>query len=213
MPPETRDGRKWGGTLGTSTDPDPYAILFVNARPLIKTSVQTDTLMPTWPGSPAGNFRVQDGDRFRVELWDSNPVNDHPIGVKELGLLSPELLGVGEADVECDSGARVRIAFQPPRARFGLGLYYELRVGEAFVTRVYEESPAGHAGLRAGDQIMSLEGRPVSSMKSGEVQSVINTPHVAGLPIEVVHQGGEKLALTLNEGPVYPLFSEVGTLR
>jgi hypothetical protein len=213
VPPETRDGRKWGGTLGTSTNPDPYAILFVNGRVLIKTPSQASTLAPTWPDAPAGNFRVQDTDRYRVELWDKNPVNDHPIGVKEVGLLSEEVLSAGEVDVECDTGAHVRVAFQPPRVRFGLGFYYELRVGEAFVTRAYEESPAGRAGVKPGDQIMALDGKPVSAMKAGEVQSIINTPHVAGLAMELRHANGQKAALELKEGPVYPLFSEMGTLR
>jgi len=213
VPPETRDGRKWGGTLGTSTNPDPYAVLFVNGRVLIKTPVQADTLSPTWPGGPAGNFRVNETDRFRIELWDSNPVNDHPIGVKELGTLTQEVVSAGEADLECDSGAHVRVAFQPAHARYGYGLYYELRVGEAFITRVYEESPAGRAGLKPGDQLVSLEGKPVSGMKAGEVQSVINTPHIAGLPLEALHPSGAKVSILLKEGPVYPLFSETGSLR
>ena len=212
VPPQTRDGRKWGGDLGRGT-PDPYAVLLVNGSVLIKTPVQSNTLEPTWPSGPAGNFRVKETDRFRIELWDSKTVNDHPIGIKDMGPLSEEVQHLKEADLECDTGAQVRVAFEPPHARMGLGLHYELRVGEAYVTRVYEESPAGRAGLKAGDQILSLEGRDVSAMKSLEVQSSLNTPHVEGLAMKVRHRGGEELAVTLKDGPIYPLFAEIGTLR
>ena len=158
-------------------------------------------------------FSRQRDRPLSIELWDSKTVNDHPIGIKDMGPLSEEVQHLKEADLECDTGAQVRVAFEPPHARMGLGLHYELRVGEAYVTRVYEESPAGRAGLKAGDRILSLEGREVSAMKSLEVQSSLNTPHVEGLAMKVRHRGGEELAVTLKDGPIYPLFAEIGTLR
>jgi len=212
VPAETRDGRKWGSDLGRKS-PDPYAVLLVNGKLLLKTPSQGGTLNPTWPEAPAGNFRLKDTDRFRVELWDSNTINDHPIGVKEVGRLDEEIERTGEADVECDSGAHVRIAFEPAHGRLGLGFYYELRIGEAYVTRMYQESPAGRAGIKPGDQIMMLDGKPVANMKTAEVQSILNTPHMNGLAITIRHAGGAEQALTLKEGAIYPLFSEMGTLR
>jgi hypothetical protein len=212
VPEQTRDGRRWGGDLGRPA-PDPYAILFLNGKPLFKTPVQGNTLEPTWPDGPAGNFRLRPTDRFRVEVWDSNPINDHPIGIKEIGELNDETERTGEADVECDTGAKVRIAFEPARARLGLGFYYELRIGQAFVTRVYEESPAGRSGIKPGDQILMLDNKSVADMKSGEVQSIINTPHMDGLPIKIRHADGKEVNLTLKEGAIFPLFSEMGTFR
>jgi hypothetical protein len=213
IPPETRDGRRWGGDL-TGHAPDPYALLLLNGKVLLKTPVQSSSLSPTWPDGPAGNFRLHEGDRFRVELWDSNTIHDRPIGIKDIGMLSEEILSTGEADVECDTGARVRVAFEPAHARIGLGFHYELRVGEVFVTRVYEESPAGRAGMRPGDEVMSLDGKPVASLKPAEVQSTLNTPHSDALAIVIRHPGSTpSVSLSLKEGAVYPAFSEVGTLR
>ncbi|HKQ68597.1 MAG TPA: PDZ domain-containing protein [Polyangiaceae bacterium] len=211
VPQETRDGRKWGGDLGRGT-PDPYAVLFVNGKLLLKTPVQSGTLAPTWPDGPAGNFRIKNTDRFRVELWDSKAINDHPIGVKEIGTIDEESVQSGEVEVECDSGAKVRIAFEPAHARLGLGFYYELRIGEAFVTRLYDESPAGRGGLKPGDQIVWLDGKPVSGMKSAEVTSIINTPHMNGLAMKI-RRAGQESAITLKDGAIYPLFSEMGSLR
>ena len=31
--------------------------------------------------------------------------------------------------------------------------------------------------------------------------------------MKVRHRGGEELAVTLKDGPIYPLFAEIGTLR
>jgi membrane-associated protease RseP (regulator of RpoE activity) len=212
VPGQTRDGRKWGGDLAGHT-PDPYAVLFLNGKMLLKTPAQSGTLAPTWPDGPAGNFRLRDGDRFRVELWDSNTLHDHPIGIKEIGALSEEMQATGEAEVECDTGARVRIAFEPAHGRVGLGFYYELRIGEVFVTRVYEQSPAGRAGVKPGDQILTLDGKPVAKLKTPEVRSILNTPHLDGLTMTVQHPHGQEVALTLKEGAIYPLFSEIGQLR
>ncbi|MET0591684.1 MAG: PDZ domain-containing protein [Polyangiaceae bacterium] len=212
VPETTRDGRRWGGDL-TKGGPDPYAILYVNGKPLIKTPTHPNTLQPTWPDGPAGNFHIDPNDRFRVELWDSNPINDHPIGIREFKELTEDEERRGEIDLECDTGARVRVALEPAHARLGLGFYYELRVGEVFVTRVYKESPAGRSGLKPGDQILTLENRPVAEMKKGEVQSLINTPHLEGLPAKIRHAGGQEATVTLKEGAIYPFYSEIGTFR
>jgi hypothetical protein len=212
VPEQTRDGRKWGGSLGRAA-PDPYAILLVNGQPLIKTPTQSSTLQPTWPDGPAGNFHIESTDHFRVELWDSNPINDHPIGIKEFKELTEDEERRGEIDLECDSGARVKVAIEPARSRLGLGFYYELRVGEIVVTRVYKESPAGRAGIKPGDQLTMLDNKPVAQMKTGEVQSIINTPHLEGMPTKIRHENGQEIAVTLKEGAIFPLFSEIGTLR
>jgi hypothetical protein len=213
VPAETRDGRKWGGDLGNST-PDPYAELFLNGQLLLKTPAQSGTMNPTWPNAPAGNFRLSEGDRFRVELWDSRAIHDHPIGIKEIGMISEdEVQTASEGGVECDTGARVRVAFEPAHARLGLGFFYELRIGEVYVTRVYEESPAGRAGIKPGDQVLTLDGKAVANLKTVEIQSILNTPHLEGVAMTIQHPHGSSLSLSLKEGSIYPLFSEIGTLR
>jgi hypothetical protein len=207
VPSRTRDGRQWDAIGGSA--PDPYAILFVNGKVLLKTPVQSDTLTPTWPKGPRGNFRIEETDRLRVELWDSNPLNDHPIGVKDLAgdLMNPG--DSGEIDVECESGAHVRLAMEPAHALFGLGFFYELRTNDAaFVTRTYEESPASRAGIKAGDEILKIGGRAVTQMKEGELQSALNTTHPGGLVLQLRHPDRSEVEIELKEGAVYPLASE-----
>jgi hypothetical protein len=211
VPPETRDGRKWDATGNAA--PDPYATLSLKRKVIIKTPVQSNTTSPTWPDAPAGNFRLRPGDRFRVELWDSNPLSDHPIGVKDVVSLDDDNVSNGKVDIMFDTGAEIVIGVEPPRARYGLGFSYELRVGEAYVTRVHQESPANRVGIKTGDQILTLGGEPVAKMKPTEVQSKLNTPHLSGLPIELRHRDGSQIKLDLKDGAIYPLYEEVGTLR
>jgi hypothetical protein len=211
VPRETRDGRKWDAVGGHA--PDPYAVLFVNGQVLFKTPVQSNTLAPTWPDAPAGNVWIRDTDKFRVEIWDSNPINDHPIGVKDLGSFDEEIKLNGKVEAECDSGASVVIAVEPAHAKVGLGISYELRLHEVFVTQLYDQSPASRAGIRIGDRIMELDGMQVAKMKDGEVQSAFNAPHLTGLNMRVRHKDGTEIALALKEGAIFPLFSEDRALR
>jgi hypothetical protein len=207
VPPQTRDGRKWDSVGGEA--PDPYAVLFIDGKEVIRTPVASNTLAPKWPDAPHGNYRFGDGDRIRVELWDSNPVNDHPIGVKELGSADEG----GEIDVACDSGAHVRLALQPAHAIVGLGFNYELRTeGAVFVTRVLAESPAGRAGIKAGDQILALAGKPVATMSAPEVQSTLNQGHPGGIELKVQHDDKTVVDLTIKEGAIYPTFAEWGSV-
>jgi hypothetical protein len=211
VPPQTRDGRKWDATGNAA--PDPYATLSLKGTVVIKTRTQSNTTSPTWPDAPAGNFRLRRGDRFRVELWDTNPLTDHPIGVKDGVSFEDDNVSNGKVEITFDTGAEIVIAVEPPRARYGMGFFYELRVGETYVTRVYQESPASRAGIKAGDQIVTLDGQPVAKMKETQVQGVLNKPHLSGLPIELRHKDGSQIKLDLKDGAIYPLYEEVGTLR
>lgn len=211
VPAHTRDGRKWDAVGGEA--PDPYAILFLNGKELIRTSVASNTLSPTWPDAPHGNFHFEGGDRLRVELWDSNPVNDHPIGVKDLGSADEDAGDAGEIDIACESGAHIRLALQPAHALVGLGFNYELRTsGAAFVTRVLAESPAGRAGLKPGDQLLALDGKTVQTMTAPEVQSTLNQGHPGGLAIKLQHDDNSVVDVTIKEGAIYPTYAEWGAV-
>src|SRR5690349_9801903 len=56
VPPRARDGRTWDQAFGSL--PDPYVKLFLNGKELFRTPAQADTLEPTWPNGPRGNFQI-----------------------------------------------------------------------------------------------------------------------------------------------------------
>jgi hypothetical protein len=213
VPERTRDGRRWGTELGKGL-PDPYAKLLVGGVEVLRTKVDRSTLTPTWADSPKGNFRIRPDDKMRVEIWDARVMNDHPIGIKDLGPMSTnDQRGLEEIQEECESGAQFTLANEPAHGFIGYGLFYELRTYEAYVTRVYEESPAARAGIKPGDQLVAIDGREVRSMKEGELQSTFNAPSSKGHDLSVRHENGSTVMVALKEGAVYPLFREIGAFE
>jgi membrane-associated protease RseP (regulator of RpoE activity) len=207
IPKKTRDGRRWDSVGGEA--PDPYAKILVNSKDLIVTSLQSDTLTPTWPDQEPANYRIRASDRIVVELWDSNPLNNLPI-------CSEAITDIGAAassdepflEINCDNGGRVELIVEPAHGKLGLGMQYELRTEQAFLTRVLKESPAGRAKLRAGDEILRVQGTPVATMEEGKLQSLINANASLGVTLTVQSAQEAPRDVTIRDGSVFPLHDE-----
>lgn len=207
IPKHTRDGRQWDSLGGEA--PDPFAKLMIGEKEILATPVQPNTLSPTWPNQKLGNYRIPQGVPVRVELWDSNAINNHPICVETIGNLLAETSEEQNLDLRCDSGAMIEIVVQPAHAKFGLGLYYELGTDDVHVTRVIAESPAGRAKLMRDDQILRIQGRDVKGMDAETVRSLINANVATGVTFTIRHLGGSQAAdVTLKDGPIYPTVDE-----
>jgi hypothetical protein len=210
VPEKTRGGRTWSAN-GKS---DPYAKLFANGKELFRTPVQSNTLAPTWPDGPKGNFKIGSEDKLRIEVWDSNPINDKPICVQDIGRVPDDALMERRIRVTCEAGGDVVILYEEAHAVQGAGLWYELRADAAGVTRMLDGSPAQRAGLEPGDDLLEIGGRKVASMTADEVKSAMNAIPFAGLPLLVKHaKDGAVLVLKLKEGPIYPLYDQFGSIE
>jgi hypothetical protein len=201
IPPRTRDGREWD-SLGGSL-PDPFAKLIVNDREIIKTPIQSDTLKPTWPDQKRANYKIPKDATVRVEIWDSNPLNNHPICIKRLRDFQ-DAIGPVPYEIDCDSGAHIRIRAEPAHGRWGLGFNYELRTAGAAISQVMPESPASRAGLVIGEEIVEIQGKKVDQMEQGEAQSLVNANAQAGVELLVRGKDGAERRITVKEGIVYP---------
>ncbi len=212
VPAQTRDGRKWQSNGKAS----PYAKLLVNGVELLHTSAESDTLAPTWPGAPHGNFKILPGDRLRVELWDTNPIDDKPIGARELGTAGDLQALDGRVHVDFEegtaSGGDVVFAFEPAHAVSGLGLWYELRTTGCTVTRLLEGSPSERAGILPGDEVVRIGDREAKTMSPEELRSAFNAVPMDGLKVQVKHAGGAVTEVTLVEGPIYATFAQFGVI-
>jgi hypothetical protein len=207
IPKKTRDGRRWDSVGGEA--PDPYAKLLVNGKEVIVTPIQSDTVTPTWPDQERANYRIRPTDVVVVQLWDSNPLNNHPICSQKI----VDFVGAATSDqptleVNCDNGGRVVLVVRPARGKLGLGFFYEVGANAAHVTRVLESSPAGRAGLAVGDELVRVQGVDVRTMEDGRLKSLINSHATLGLELVLKSSSGKEKRVTLREGAVYPLESE-----
>jgi hypothetical protein len=206
IPTRTRDGRQWDSVGGSA--PDPFAKILIQDREILLTPVQANTLNPTWPDQPLGNYRIPRNTPVRVELWDSNPINNHPICVEAISNILAEASNEQNVELRCESGATIELVVQPAHAKFGLGLYYELGNDEIRITRVIGESPAARAKLQRGDQIVKIQGRDVKGMDSDTARSVINSNVSTGVTFSIRHPDGTQADVTLKDGPIYPLIDD-----
>ncbi len=206
IPSRTRDGRKWDSVGGSL--PDAFAKLIIDGKVILETPVQSNTLTPTWPDQRRANYHVQPGASARVELWDSNPINNHPICQAEVPDLHGEAASDAPVQINCNSGAELKLIVQPAHGKLGMGLFYELRREEVAVTRVLSESPAARAGLAPGDQLLKIQGKSVKTMADGEAQSLINANAVTGVSLLVRKRDRSEVEVTLKEGAIYPVVGE-----
>lgn len=212
IPALTRDGQRWGSELSPSL-PDPYAKLLLNGVEILRTTVQRSTLAPTWPGAPGGNFRIGPDDKLRIELWDARVINDHPIGIRNMGKLDSDVDALPELDVECESGARVVLGIEPAHGFIGYGLNYELRTYDAYVTKVLAESPAARGGILVGDRLEALDAKPVRTMDPLQLKNEFAVPRKDAMAVAVRHEDGSQVHVQLKLGAVYPLYSEYGAMK
>jgi membrane-associated protease RseP (regulator of RpoE activity) len=206
IPSRTQDGRQWDSVGGSA--PDPFAKLLIEEKEVLLTPVQANTLSPTWPDQKVGNYRFPRNTPVRIELWDSNPINNHPICVESVSNILAEVNAEQNLELRCESGATVELVVQPAHAKFGLGLYYELGTYDIRVTRVVSESPAARAHLRRGDQLIKIQGREVKSMDQESARSLINANVSTGVTFTVRRADGSETELTLKDGPMYPTIDE-----
>ncbi|HEY1535938.1 MAG TPA: PDZ domain-containing protein [Polyangiaceae bacterium] len=206
IPSRTRDGRNWDDVGGSK--PDPFAKLIIDEKEILVTPVQANTLNPTWPDQKVGNYRIPKNVPVRVELWDSNPINNHPICVESINNILSEASNEQNLELRCDSGASIELVVQPAHAKFGIGLYYELGTYDIRVTRVVSESPAARALLKRGDQLVQIQGHDVKDMDPETARSLINSNVTTGVTLEVKQQDGSLRDVTLKDGPMYPAVDE-----
>jgi hypothetical protein len=204
IPPRTRDGQSWDEDGGA---PDPYGVVFVDDTELFRTSVARDSFEPTWPDAPERNYMVPPEAILRIEVWDENPMNPRPVCVRKVKHPAREAEATGQIDIRCDTGASVTLDFTPAKARWGLGMFYELRGDGPAVTRVLLHSPATRAGLKGGERILSINGKKTEGMDDKAVRSVINANIKSGLDLEI-ESGDATKKIRLEEGPIYSLHGD-----
>lgn len=200
IPAKDQGGLPWPGGA-----PDPVAKLLVDEVVLFQTPVESRTRTPTWKGQDKQNYRIYHGSKVFIEVWDDNPMTNMPIcrvRVRDMRTLRDG----GDNEFWCDSGARVRLHVSAAKAMVGIGLYYETRGRDGVrVTRVVSDSPAARAGLKQGDRILAINGKPVATLDALQIRSEMNLHARSGLELDVWFKDGARHVVKLKEGALFPL--------
>jgi carboxyl-terminal processing protease len=105
-------------------------------------------------------------------------------------------------------------SFLPPRAYtgmrerqqasfYGLGILVGVRDGQLTVISPIEGTPASRLGMRAGDVISSIEGKPTDKMNLDEAVDKLKGPKGTDVHITIVRRGlAEPLALTVTRDEI-----------
>jgi hypothetical protein len=208
IPSRTMGGKLWDEVGGW---PDPLVAIYINDREVLRSPTVANELKPVW-NDPGGNFTIGGKSVIRVELLDADTVRNKPMGSASHGPPSRDDLTQGHMRFEVFKRAEVVIEVAPAHALFGLGFDYGVFATGVLVHEIYQHSPAGRGGMRAGDAIVSIAGKSTEGMKKGQVKSLFNAVPSKGIEVIVRHKAGTTETMLLLEGPIYPTFQEYGPI-
>ncbi len=209
LPALTKVGTAWDDGDG----PDPFFVLFAGRKELMRSEPEADQLEPTWSEGPRGNFALARSMAMRIDLFDSDALQEHPMGSAKFLAPSDRELADGEIELELDRGGKVWLAVEKAHAMMGLGFTFEVRRSKCFVVKSLEHSPVGRGGMRDGDRLLVIGGRKTRGLRAEQISSLLETVPSSGLELVVQHgRGSSTERLQVKQGPVYPLFKEYGRL-
>ena len=184
LPATTSDGRQWDET----GKPDPYFVIRVDDREIMRSKPENDQLRPTWPEGPRGNVRLLAESRARFEVFDSDAVDDGLMGSGAFSAPTAAQLRAGSFEVDLGAGARAKLVVERAHALFGLGFNYVLSQQTCVVEKLLRHSPASRAGMQHADEILKIDGSSVASMAPSAIRSVFNSVPSTGIKVVVRHR-------------------------
>lgn len=171
IPRTTRDGRNWDD----DGPPDPYVIIYRNGEEVLRTAPVQNSIRPEFPAAQSHvDVRVRDSDVLRFELRDHDPVFHDFIAMGETRGVPSDARNGGNWNVRLEGGTMLELQATPPPPHIGMGVTYEYRTDQLRVVSVEEAGPAFAGGLRAGDTITTINGRPVSALSETEVRTALD---------------------------------------
>lgn len=201
LPRTTRDGRRWDDDPG----PDPYVVIYRNGVEVFRSRVVANSFRPEWdPQRDYVDLRVRDSDRLRVELRDDDGWSFDPVGIQDMHGVPSEARNGGVWLIRLEGGSVVELRATPPPPRLGMGVTYEYRGDALWVVSVEEAGPAYAAGLRPGDRIGSIQGRPVGAMSELEARDAMDRGAMTDVSLTVIRGNGRPMEITVRRDALYP---------
>jgi carboxyl-terminal processing protease len=175
--------------------------VFDTAVELVDKNFYSTEALPAFDAAASEIVAKATADKNPLDAGDAIAALIGELGVSHTGRYTPDQIDYYELSSVFRFGLRdsVRRIF-PPRGDVnyeGIGIASR-KIGDAtFITDVYDGAPAARAGLKAGDEILSADGKPFSEIGSfkGRAGSIVTMEvrHKAGDPPTIVPVGVEKI--------------------
>ena len=198
--------RKAGGMSWDEdgSQPDVFVRVVRGGDVLWESAVRHDAVQPEWDAMLPRNVRFPHGVELRFELWDDDGLSSDPIGVRRYEGLPTRALPGAPLRVTFASGAALTLRLHEPRAHRGLGVRtFEIRSDALKVVDVEPLSPAGRAGLGAGDRIMAIDGRTVAELGGEKAASMLGFAAERGQRLTVKREDGRMDQVALDRGYIW----------
>ncbi|MBW2462282.1 MAG: PDZ domain-containing protein, partial [Deltaproteobacteria bacterium] len=148
-----------------------------------------DSLEPTFEVTLPQNVYMPPDRPLRIELWDAD-VSDQIIGVWRGTGLPSNALPDADAGLMLEGGTNLIFRIHPPETHRGIGITeYEVRGNSLRIVSVERFSPAGRAGLEAGDDITAIGGRSIGDYGAAAAASALSMAMDRREPLQVVRHG------------------------
>ncbi len=185
IPPRDRSGREWDDGEG----PDAFIRFYRSGELLWESEPVHDSLEPTFEATLPLNVYLPPDEPLRIELWDAD-VSDQIIGVWRGTGLPPNALPDADAGIMLEGGASLVFRIHTPETHRGIGITeYEVRGKSLRIVTVERFSPAGRAGLEAGDDITAIGGRSIGDYGTAAAASALSMAMDRQEPLQVVRHG------------------------
>ncbi len=201
IPLRNRGDSNWDDGGGM---PDPFVRVYRDEVLVFESRTIDDTIAPEWEQDLPRNIEVSSSSALRIEVWDRDAVGGDPVGIyRGHGLPGNALPGV-EARILLEGGSYVTIRMDDPAAHRGVGVrMFEVHGSELLVVEVEAHSPAGRAGIVAGDRIVSIGGRPVSELGGSAATGALSMAAERHQVLGVLDATGDERDVELDHGYVW----------
>lgn len=198
VPPQSRGALAWDGRDGL---PDPFVRIYRDDVLVWESETLQDTLAPAWNATLPRNLYAPTNAMYRFEIWDRDEVGADPIGIYRHRGLPPNVVPGADARVMMENGAQLALRLAPPVAHHGLGIrLYEVRGDALEVIEVETHSPAGRAGIVAGDSIVGIGGQSVSALGSQRAPGALSMASDRREPLRVKNVRGAVREVQIDPG-------------
>jgi hypothetical protein len=184
--------------------PDVFVRILRDGQAVWESPVVDDSLNPQWNATLPRNFRIPRGTPLRIEVWDRDAVGSDPVGIfDEHGLPQGALPGA-DARIMLEGGSWLTLRITNPLPHRGVGIEeYEVRPDALVVARVLAQSPAGRAGIEAGDAIVAIGEQRVSALNDAQAASALSMAANRHTSLTVRNAAGRESQVDLDRGYVW----------